>query len=104
MFPHPCGAALAEAVRNGADPNTVVPDGYFITHGGTGPIPPPGSVFSGTAGPTVEAAAAALPHGQIRISTAGAIRAHGGMVEWVAEVSRYGTVNQQHVNIVEAAP
>jgi hypothetical protein len=104
MFPHPCGDDFADAVNNGADPTTVVPDGYVVAHGGTGPIPPPGTKFSGTAGPTLEAAAAALPHGQLRATTAGAIRARGGTVEWEPDVSRDATVNRQHVNIIEGGP
>ncbi len=104
MFPHACGADLAEAVRNGADPETVVPDNYVIVHGGSSALPASGVVFSGSAGPVLDAAAAAVPHGQIRVTTAGAIRAAGGTVEWVPEVSRYGMVNQQHVNITEGGP
>jgi hypothetical protein len=102
MFPHLCGEAFAEAVRHGADPKMVVPDDYAIVHGGTSPLVPAGETFSGATGPLLEDAAAAVPHGQIRTTTAGAIRAAGGVVEWVPEVSRHGTVNQQHVNITEA--
>jgi hypothetical protein len=101
-FPHPCGADLAEAVRKGADPKQVVPDTFLVVRGGRNPVEPPGTTFSAAVGPTVEAAAAALPHGQIRVATAGAIRARGGIVEWAPEVSRHGTVNQQHVNVTEA--
>jgi hypothetical protein len=38
------------------------------------------------------------------VTTAGAIRSSGGIVEWAPEVSRHGTVNQQHVNVTEAGP
>ena len=34
----------------------------------------------------------------------GAVRDAGGVVEWKPEVSRYQTVNRQHVNITEAGP
>jgi hypothetical protein len=101
MFPDPCGAEFAEAVRNGADPKTVVPDKYVIVRGGAVPIAPSGTPFSAAAGPTLEAAAAAVPHGQLRVTTAGAIRAQGGLVEWAPEVSRHSTPNQQHVNVTE---
>jgi hypothetical protein len=104
MFPCPCGAEFAEAVRNGADPKLVVPDGFVIVRGGVNVLNPSAGPFSGAAGPTRESAAAAVPHGQIRVTTAGAIRAQGGIVEWVPELSRYGTPNQQHVNITEGGP
>ena len=100
-FPHPCGEAYADAVKRGADPKTVVPNDHIIVHGGTGPIPTPGTTFSGAAGPTLEAAAAAVPHGQIRATTAGAIRSQGGTVTWEHQLSRWLTPNPQHVNILE---
>lgn len=104
MFPHACGAEFEEAVRNGADPKEVVPNGFAVVRGGGSPLQPSGTMFSGAAGPTLEAAASAVPHGRIRVSTAGAIRAEGGTVEWAPERSRHGTVNQQHVNITEQVP
>lgn len=104
MFPHSCGADLADAVQRGANPQGVVPDGFVIVHGGSDPLPPTGVTFSGSSGPTLEAAAAAVPHGQIRVSSAGAVRAQAGVVEWEPELSRYGTLNQQHVNITEGGP
>ena len=73
-FPHPCGEAYADAASRGADPRTVIPDDHIIVHGGITPIPPPGAKFSGAAGPTLEAAAVAVPHGKVRATTAGAIR------------------------------
>ena len=102
MFPDACGARFAEAVNKGADPKKVVPDDFIVIRGGGSPVPQPGTTFSGTTGPTLEAAAAALPHGRIRVTTAGAIRAKGGVVEWSPELSRHGTPNQQHVDITEA--
>jgi hypothetical protein len=104
MFPDACGAALAEAVRNGSDPRAVVPDHYVILHGGTSPVPRPVIRFSAVTGPTLEAAAAAVPHGQVRMAQAGAIRASGGIVEWEPDWSRYWTLNEQHVHITEAGP
>jgi hypothetical protein len=103
MFPDPCGAAFAEAVKNGADSKAVVPDDHYVVRGGTKPLPLLGVVFSAHAGPTLEAAAAAVPYGQIRVATAGDIRRAGGTVEWVPEHSRHGTLNEQHVHVTEGA-
>jgi hypothetical protein len=61
-----------------------------------------GNTFSATVGPTLEAAAGAVPHGQVRATTIGAIRGRGGSVVWVAEFSPHGTLNEQHVHITEA--
>ena len=97
-YPHPCGAELADQVRNGIDPEKVVPDEYVIIHGGAGDSSAPGITVSGSTGPNLEAAAA-IPHGKMRVTTAKAIRAQGGKVVWVPEVSRHGTLNQQHVDI-----
>ena len=99
-FPHPCGDQFEQAVTGGADPTTVVPDDYVVVKGGTLPLPAAGEAFSGAVGPTL-GAAAAVPHGQIRITTAGAIRAAGGVVTWLREKSRHHTINRQHVNITE---
>ena len=78
MFPHPCGDQLEAAVAAGADPAAVVPNGYAVAFGGTLPIPPAGSPFSAAVGPTPADAAAAVPHGQVRLTTAGTIRTAGG--------------------------
>jgi hypothetical protein len=101
VFPHPCGEAFERAVANGANPKTVVPDDFAVVRGGTRRIPDPGVEFSCTVGPTVDAAACAVPYGQIRVTTAGAIRAAGGTVEWVPEITPYGTMNKQHVHVME---
>lgn len=101
MFPHPCGATFAEAVRNGGDPKAVVPDEYFVVRGGIKPFPPPATEFSAHVGPTLDAAAAAVPYGQIREATVGDIRRLGGVVEGLPEHSRRGTLNQQHVHVTE---
>jgi len=101
MFPHQCGAQLAELARNGADPKRIVPNDFLVVRGGTKVLPPPGITFSATIGPTLDAAAAAVPHGQIRVASVGAIRQNGGVVEWAAETSPHGTINQQHVNVTE---
>ena len=101
MFPDQCGATLAQAVASGADPYLVVPDDFLIVHGGTLPLPASGTVFSGAVGPTLNASACAIPHGLLRVAVAGAVRAGGGTVLWFPDKSRYGTINQQHVNITE---
>lgn len=103
MFPHRCGADFAEAVKNGADPEAVVPDEYVIVRGGTKPIPPPGQLYSAHVGPTLQDAAAAVPYGQIRVTTAGDVRRAGGIVEWFPEHSRHGTLNLQHIHVTEPA-
>jgi len=103
MFPHSCGDDLADAVRRGADPRVVVANEFFVIRGGMRPLPPAGQYFSANVGPTLEAAACAVPHGQIRATTAGEIRRLGGMVEWVVERSPHGTLNQQHVHVTEGS-
>lgn len=104
MFPHACGDELEQAVAAGADPKTVVPDDYVILRGGAKPVPPTGEVFSCSTGPTVEAAGYAVPYNQIRATTAGAIRAAGGVVEWLPELSPHDNMNKQHVHVTEAGP
>jgi hypothetical protein len=46
-----------------------------------------------------ETAAAAVPHGTIRWTTAMTIQMAGGRIRWVPERSRYGILNEQHVNV-----
>src|SRR6266446_2221736 len=96
-FPDPSGKQFADAVQKGAEPEDVVPDEFFVVRGGS--ASPPDPPLSCTVGPTLESAAAAIPHGRIRFSTAGEIRMRGGTIRWVPEVSRHGTVNQQHVDV-----
>jgi hypothetical protein len=99
-FPDPCGDLFEQAVQHGVDPEQVVPDDYFVTRGGAAEFAPQGGTYSCTVGPTLEAAAAALPHGRIRVSTIGRIRALGGIVRWSPETSRHGTINKQHVDVI----
>jgi hypothetical protein len=103
MFPHPCGAALEQAAAAGTPAATVVPDEYIVARGGTKPVPPPGTPFSASVGPTLPAAACAVPHGQLAHTTAGAIRAGGGSVVWVPQHSQSGIMNYQHVHATEGA-
>ena len=63
-----------------------------------------GETFSCAAGPDLNAAACAVPYGQIRSTTAGAIRAAGGVVIWKREFSQRGTINNQHVHVTEVGP
>ncbi len=64
-------------------------------------MPAPGQVFSATIGPDLAAAGCALPHNQIRSALVGDIRRRGGSVEWAAEHSNHGTLNEQHVHVVK---
>ncbi len=104
MFPHPCGDELERAVAAGADPKAVVPDEYVVVRGGTKPVPDPGEMFSCSVGPTLEAAGCAVPYNQMRATTAGAIRAAGGVVEWLPELSPRDNMNKQHVHVTEGGP
>ena len=76
-----------------------VPDPWIVVRGGTKELPPPGEVFSGAAGRTLEEAASGVPHGTIRQTTAGEIRSGGGTVEHAPELTRGGNFNEKHVNI-----
>jgi len=90
----PTGGGGASAGASGS-----VPDDFIVVRGGTSPVPPSGEVFDGAAGQTLEEAASGVPHGTIRSTTAGEIRAGGGSVESRPEPSRSGTMNNKHVNI-----
>jgi hypothetical protein len=103
MFPHPCGPEFERQVAAGADPRFVVPDEFVVVKGGTTPLPT-GGVISGSVGPTLESASCAVPHGQLRWTTVAAVRAAGGVVWWEPELSRYHTVNLQHVNMMQFDP
>lgn len=72
-----------------------------IVRGGVSDLPPPGTVFSGAVGATIPDAAAYVPHGQIRVTTVGAILDSGGTVVPVPELTRGGNMNYRHVNITE---
>jgi RHS repeat-associated protein len=80
----------------GAD---AVADGAIVVRGGQGAIPAAGEVFSGAVGRTLEEAASGVPHGTIRATTAGEIRAGGGSVELSPELTRSGAMNERHANI-----
>ncbi|HEY3718478.1 MAG TPA: polymorphic toxin-type HINT domain-containing protein [Jatrophihabitantaceae bacterium] len=80
--------------------NVNVPDEHVVVRGGTTELPPPGEVFSGSHGSVLDDAAAGVPHGQIRATTAGEIRRNGGEVAYAPEYNeRVGRTNYQHVNV-----
>src|SRR3972149_1574135 len=81
--------AAARGARAGRHADDVTDD-FIVVRGGTGDVPPPGKVFSGAAGRTLEEAASGVPHGQIRSTTAGSIRAGGGTVRHAPELTRSG--------------
>jgi hypothetical protein len=93
---------LAKLLEAGADAKTVVPDSAIIVRGGQAYTHQPGSILSAQMGSSATEAAAGLPHGTVRITTAGAIRAAGGTVELAPEaVYPGGPLNTWHVNITE---
>ena len=73
----------------------------IVVRGGSSELPPPGTVFSGAVGDTLEEAAAAVPHGTIRPTTVEAIESNGGSVVLKPEMTRRGLMNNRHVNITE---
>jgi len=91
------------ALQQGANPATVVPDAYSVVRGGQAPMPAAGATFSGSMGATVPEAAAGVPHGTIRATTAGAVRQQGGSVVLAPEATRSGAINQSHVNVTEGS-
>jgi RHS repeat-associated protein len=86
----------APAAKQEADE---VADDLVVVRGGTKEMPAPGETFSGAAGRTLDEAASGVPHGQIRVTTAGQIRAGGGTVKHAPELTRSGVMNPLHVNI-----
>jgi hypothetical protein len=76
-----------------------VTDDTVIVRGGTRDLPSAGEVGSATQGSTLDEAAAGVPHGQVRVTTAGDIRAGGGTVEYAPEFDpNVGRINYQHVD------
>jgi hypothetical protein len=95
---------LVKQLEAGANPKTVVPDSAIIVRGGQTYAPQPGNVISAQMGSSAADAAAGLPHGTVRVTTAGEIRAAGGTVELVPEAAYPGgPINTWHVNITEGA-
>lgn len=89
------------ALRQGANAKTVVPDSFVVVRGGQLPMSCPGNTFSGSMGSTLLEAASGVPHGSVRVTTAGQIRAGGGIVELVPEATKSGVMNVRHVNVTE---
>ena len=75
----------------------------MVVRGGVSDVPPSGEVFSGAAGRNLEDAAQGVPHGQVRATIAGEIRATGGTVDHVPELSRSGVLNDKHVNVCKGS-
>ena len=77
-------------------------DTDVVVRGGHSPLPELGTVFSGSYGPDLEAAASGVVHGAIRAATAGMIRGAGGTVEHAPEAAYPGgPVNERHVDVTE---
>lgn len=98
-FARPGRYRLAPRAAGLADDAARIGDDFVVVRGGVSDVPPPGEVFSGAAGRTLDDAAAGVPHGQIRVTTAGEIRAGGGTVQHAPELTRSGVLNEKHVNI-----
>lgn len=65
-------------------------------------MPEPGTLFSASTGSSLEEGAAGVPHGMIRWTMAGKIRAKGGQVTHAPERSATsGTIDRQHMHVVE---
>ena len=65
-------------------------------------MPSPGTTFSVAIGRTLDEAAAGVPHGFIRVTTAGQIRAAGGNLQFAPEIDpKAGTINPQHAHLIE---
>ncbi|WP_328787994.1 MULTISPECIES: ricin-type beta-trefoil lectin domain protein [unclassified Streptomyces] len=78
-----------------------VPDDFVIVRGGERPMPGAGEGFSGAMGTSVAEAGAGVPHGKLRATTAGEIRAAGGTVDYAPEPIRGegSPLNYNHVNV-----
>lgn len=95
---------LVDELAKGADPKTVIPDDTVIVRGGRNYQPQPGNEISAQMGSDAAEAASGLPHGTVRVATAGQIRAAGGAVELAPEEAwDGGPVNTWHVNVTEGA-
>ncbi len=91
----PAGVGTIRQIGKASD----ISDATVVVRGGTKELPPPGEVFSGATGKTLEDAAAGVPHGQIRATTAGEIRAAGGTVVHKPELTRSGALNEKHADV-----
>ncbi len=80
-------------------PHLDPPNEHTVVRGGQTPLPTPGTPFSGAAGKNLVDAAQGVPHGKVRETTAGQIRAGGGTVTRVPEPTRSGKMNDKHVDV-----
>jgi hypothetical protein len=78
---------LVDELARGADPKTVIPDDAVIVRGGRNYQPQLGNRISAQMGSSVPEAASGLPHGTVRVASAGEIRATGGAVELAPEAA-----------------
>ena len=93
---------LVDELARGADPKTVIPDDAVIVRGGRNYQPHPGNTISAQMGSSVSEAASGLPHGTVRVATAGEIRAAGGVVELDPEEAwEGGPISTWHVGVTE---
>lgn len=92
-------ARAGDATAGLAKGASLIPDDFVVVRGGETALPVPGTTFSGAAGRTLDDAAAGVPHGKVRATTAGKIRAGGGSVVGKPELTRSGVLNEKHVNI-----
>ena len=94
------GLKTASRLTDDAAAASHIPDDTVIVRGGQSDMPGPGELFSGAQGRTVDEAAAGVPHGTIRSTTAGDIRTNGGSVDYAPEFNeRVGKTNYQHVDV-----
>lgn len=97
------GNDTCDAVPDGCkvDDPSDIDDDETIVRGGTTPIPSPGVTFSGAFGDSIYSASQGVPHGQVQYTTAGQIRAGGGVVIFAPEECYPGgPLNPKHVNII----
>jgi hypothetical protein len=93
---------LVKLLEAGANPKTIIPDSATIVRGSQTYTHQPGNMLSAQMGSNAAEAALGLPHGTLKITTAGEIRAAGGTVELAPEpVYPGGPLNTWHVNITE---
>ncbi|MGW4649738.1 hypothetical protein [Kitasatospora sp. NPDC004289] len=80
-------------------PSSKVPDDYVVAIGGVTRSQDRGQVFTGSMGKTGAEASAMLPNSQVQLTTAGAIRAAGGKVEYSPVDTPADYTNFHNVNI-----
>jgi hypothetical protein len=86
---------LVDSVAGGADAKRVIPGDAVIVRGGRTYQPRTGEVISGQLGSNATEAASGIPHGTIRVTSAGEIRAQGGTVEPAPEPVSASTIESR---------